>query len=208
MKIRSLLFCSVLLAMGASCQRDTKDRLDEAAEEVADKRGDLADEREDLTEEQADVAHASTDLARAELDFATKRTQAVGIMRVKHGVYASQLHMSRALLNRFGADEGGLQAASDRILTFEREVNEAEMAIDSMATATADQWESAYDTAGNAFEQLEGARDDALGAIRRPAVDRDVDVDVDVDNRGTLRREVDTTMDRTDTTMKRIDERY
>lgn len=171
MKIRSLLFCSVMLAMGASCQDDRTAALDEAAEDVSDRREDLAEEQDDLAEgstdltERADVAHASADMAAAEIDFDQRRDEMVDEMRFRHHVYETQSAVARGILADPTLTETDRQNATDRILTLERELGESEQAIDALATATAAQWDSANVTVANAFQQLEGAHDDAFDVL-------------------------------------------
>lgn len=170
MKIRSLLFCSVMLAMGASCKDDRTAALDEAAEDVSDKREDLAEAKDDLAEsnnltERAEVAHVSADMAAAEIDFDQRRDEMVDEMRFRHHVYETQAAVARGILADPTLTETDRQIATDRILTLERELGESEQAIDALATATAAQWDSANVTVSNAFQQLEGAHDDAFDVL-------------------------------------------
>lgn len=173
MKIRSLLFCSVMLTMAAACDDDRTSDLDEAAENVLDEREDLAAQRADLgaregaeLEERADVAHASADLASAQVDFAQRRDARVRELRFRHGLYEAQSAVARSMLGDPTLTATDRQTATDRILTLERELGESEQAIDALATATAAQWDAASVTASNAFQQLEGAHDEVFAVLR------------------------------------------
>jgi hypothetical protein len=174
MKLRSLLYAGAMLAMVASCKDDRTAKLDETAEEVADKREDLADEREDLAEadeqeealaQRADVAHASADLSKAEVDFERRRLLLVNELRFRHHLYATQTAIARGILADPTLAEGDRQDATDKILTLERELGEAQLAVDAVATSTAAQWDGVHVTVENAFQQLEGAHDDAFDAL-------------------------------------------
>jgi hypothetical protein len=177
MSFRTLLFCSVTLALAAACQDDRTAALDKAAEEVSDEREDLAEAQKELAatqgqdlEERADVAHASADMATAEVDFDRRRDAMVTDLRFRHHVYQTQAAVARGILADPSMTEDDRQRATDLLLTFERELGESEQAIDALATATAAQWEAANVTVANAFQQLEGAHDDAfdvLGADRK-----------------------------------------
>ena len=177
MKIRTLFFCTAMLAMAASCKDDQTEALDESAEEVADLRDELADEQEDLAESSGDpidrarVAHASADVAAAEIDFDTRRDSLVRDLRFRHHIYEAQSAVARGVLSDPTLTETDRQAATDRILTFERELGEATEAIDALATATAAQWDAANVTVANAFQQLEGAHDDAFDVL---SADREI----------------------------------
>ena len=181
MKIRSLLFASVILAMTAACD-ERRDGLNEAAEDVLDQREELSEERADLRDEdvdtadeslteRADIAHASADLASAEADFATRRDTMVRELRFRHAIYEAQSAVARGILGDQTLTETDRQTATDRILTLERELAEAEQAVDALATSTAAQWDAANVTVSNAFQQLEGAHEDAFDAL---SADREI----------------------------------
>ena len=181
MKIRTLLFASVILATTAACE-ERREALNESAEDVLDQREELSEERADLRDEdvetagedvaeRADIAHASADLASAQVDFATQRDAMVRELRFRHGIYETQSAVARGLLADQTLTETDRQTATDRVLTLERELAEAEQAIDALATATAAQWDASNVTASNAFQQLEGAHDDAFDAL---SADREI----------------------------------
>lgn len=177
MKIRTLFYCAAMLAITASCKDDRTEALDEAAEEVADRRDDLADQQDDLAEgsgdlvDRARVAHASADVAAAEVDFDTRRDSMVKDLRFRHHIYETQSAVARGILADPTLTETDRQAATDRVLTLERELGEATEAIDALATSTAAQWDAANVTVSNAFQQLEGAHDDAFDVL---SADREI----------------------------------
>jgi cellobiose-specific phosphotransferase system component IIA len=172
MKIRSLLFSCVLVATAASCKDDRTAALDEAAEDVAATRETLSEAQEDLAqttnrglEERADIAHASAEMASAEIDFDQRRDLAVHELRFRHAVYETQASVARGILGDPALSEDDRQTATDRLLTFERELGEAEQAIDALATSTAAQWDAANVTVSNAYQQLEGAHEDVFEVL-------------------------------------------
>jgi hypothetical protein len=186
MKLRSILLCTAALAVAPACEDNRAEQIDEAVEHVADQREEVADQREDLAEsdspgdeleQRADIAHASADLSKAEIDFETRRDRYVDELRFRHDVYSVQTAVANGMLADPALPEDDRQAATDKVLTFERELNESEQAIDAVATSTAAQWESVHTTVGNAFEQLEGAHDDAFDAlVGERKVTRDITV--------------------------------
>jgi hypothetical protein len=147
-RIRHVLACAVLLA---ACRDDARDRVEEAAEEVADTRDD-----QELT---------TIDRGAAEVEFVTRRTQAVTALRTQLAHYDALATIGGNSFGTLADDLGRQWAAADRLTTFRRELGEAEAAIDSLATATVDQWEPAYDTVENAFQQLRTASDELYKAI-------------------------------------------
>jgi hypothetical protein len=186
MKLRSILLCTAALAVAPACESNRAEQIDEAVEHVADQREEVAEQREDLAEadspgdeleQRADIAHASADLSKAEIDFETRRDHYVDELRFRHDVYAVQTAVANGMLADPAMREGDRQAATDKVLTFERELNESEQAIDAVATSTAAQWDAVHTTVDNAFEQLEGAHDDAFDAlIGERKVTRDITV--------------------------------
>jgi hypothetical protein len=186
MKLRSILLCTAALAVVPACEDNRTEQIDEAVENVADHREDVAEQREDLAEsnsagdeieQRADIAHASAELAKAEIDFETRRDRFVDELRFRHDVYEVQTAVANGMLADPALPEDDRQAATDKVLTFERELNESQQAIDAVATSTAAQWDSVHTTVGNAFEQLEGAHDDAFDAlIGERKVTRDITV--------------------------------
>jgi len=182
MKVRTILFCAATLVTAAACKEDRAAKIDESVDHVQDQRESLAEQREDLAEadspgkrleERAEVAHASADLAKAEVDFERRRDLYVDELRFRHSIYEAQTAVARGMLAdpRLATDDR--QAATDKVLTFERELNESEQAIDSVATSTPAQWDSVHTTVANAFEQLAGAHDDAFDAL---VAERDITV--------------------------------
>jgi hypothetical protein len=164
MKIRTVLRCGLLVATGAAC-RDDHDRapaVEQAKDQVNAARGDVA-------RETGDVAHASGDLARAEADFAARRDEALVALRQRYRMYVVEGAMARGLLADPRLSAGDRAEATDRVMRLERELGEAQQAVDSLATATADQWDAARTTVENAFSQLSGAATDAFHAL---SVDR------------------------------------
>jgi hypothetical protein len=177
MKIRTLIYGIAMLALAASCKDDQTEALDQAAQNVGEQRDDLRGEQEDLAEgsgdlvDRARVAHASADVAAAEIDFDTRRDAMVGQLRFRHHIYETQAAVARGVLADQTLTETDRQAATDRILTLERELGEATQAIDALATSTAAQWDAANVTVSNAFQQLEGAHDDAFDVL---SADREI----------------------------------
>ena len=143
-RIRTVLFC-VLVAAAAGCKDD---------------RGELAVER-------AEVAHSSADLAKAATDFELARRQYVDMLRMQHDVFSVQTAVAHSMVADPALAEVDRQEATDKVLTFERELNEAEQAIDAVATATMGQWDAVRVTARDAFTQLETAHDEAFDALTK-----------------------------------------
>jgi hypothetical protein len=156
MKLRTVLCAGVLAS--ACTDRPTASEVDEQADRVAEARGTVA-------RESNDVAKASAGLATAELDFATLRAEVVQTQRQRYRIHAIQAGVVRGLLGSATLSPAGRADAVERVLAFERELGEAEQAIDSLATATADQWDVAKTTVENAFDQLDSARRDAYHVI-------------------------------------------
>ena len=178
MNTRTLFTCGAMLALLASCKDDQTSNLDESAEAVADKSEELGEKTDELAErgggelsQRADIAHTSADLASAEIDFDQRRDAMVGQLRFLHDVYETQAAVARGMLSDLTLTETDRQAATDRILTFERELGESTEAIDALATSTAAQWDAANVTVSNAFQQLDGAHDDAFDTL---SADREI----------------------------------
>lgn len=164
--------CAVIaLALLAACERGELDALDEAAEAVAAEQRELARAERDLRggeatiAERADVAHASAELARAEIDYEEERKQVLERLRFRLHLYATQTAVARGILADPGLVQSDRQEATDRVLTLERELGEAQLAIDALATSTAAQWEDTQTTVNNAFQQLEGAHEEAFEVL-------------------------------------------
>lgn len=186
MRVRTILFAVAIASAAGACRDEPVEKVEEAAEEVSDKRQDLADEHQDVREadqrgeameERAEVAHAAADLSKAEVDFEREREVLVQEMRFRHHIFATQTAIARGMLADPALAEDDRQDATDKILTFERELGEAQLAVDAVATATAAQWEGVQTTVQNAFQQLEGAHDDAFEAV---SADRKVEPRGDV----------------------------
>jgi hypothetical protein len=139
-----------------ACRDDARDRVEQAAEEVADTRDD-----QEL---------ATIDRGAAEVEFVTRRTQAVTALRTQLAHYQTLAAIGSGSFGGLADDLGQQWTAADRLTTFRRELGEAEAAIDSLATATVDQWEPAFDTVDNAFAQLRTASDELWKAIGGTAV--------------------------------------
>ncbi len=163
------LLLSFALAMSLFACRDANvDRVDRAAEAVQDKRADLRESGDGLDEATVDpVEHgtAIAELTDAEAEFAARRAGIVDQYRIQHRVFAMQTETARNLLADPTLTDDARQKATDQVLNLERELEEAEQAIDTLAIATAEQWEPGYVTAQTAMMQLEGAHRDAWDVL-------------------------------------------
>lgn len=177
MRTATVLALATAALAAAACRNEPAEQATESAEEINEKRQDLADEQQDVTEsrasresgealeERAEVAHAAADLSRAEVEFERRREVMVQELRFRHHVFATQTAVARGMLADPALPEDARQDATDKILTLERELGEAQLAVDAVATATAAQWDGVRTTVDNAFQQLEGAHDDAFDAL-------------------------------------------
>lgn len=148
MRTRTLLLSLLLALPLAGCRDKNVAEVDRAAEAVVDLR------------ESAD-GEAIAELGAAEAEFEARRTGIVEQYRTQHRVFAMQTEIATSLLGDPLLTDDARQKANDQILNLERELEEAEQAIDTLGLASAEQWDASYTTAQTAMMQLEGAHQDA-----------------------------------------------
>jgi hypothetical protein len=145
MKIRTALLCGALLASAAACRNDETESIDQSAQAVERAR--------------------QFDLASAEADFASRRDVYVGALRGRLNLFESQAAIGRGILADTSLTENDRAQATEKVGVLEREIGEARMAVDALATSTSTQWDSASETCDDAFSQLGTARDEAYDAL-------------------------------------------
>ncbi|MBA3396070.1 MAG: hypothetical protein H0T89_25800 [Deltaproteobacteria bacterium] len=127
--------------------------------------GDVDDDIEDVADEARDVTDKAVDLAKAEDQFAMEKQTRISELRALHQVIASQPMLINALSGAAPLTDRARADVSEKMQIFQMRLDEAGNVIESLTTATAEDWEIREDTASDATDKLENARADAWEAL-------------------------------------------
>ncbi len=164
--MKKLSYLVLVLGLAAGCH-DGDRTSDKAADEVVAKQKDL-DTQVDKDAKRADETHAKADaLAHANARFNDRKEIRVMELRSEQSMIAPQGDMISSLAAQLPLTDDARKHLDEKVDTLAQRLGEAGAKVTDLQNATAEEWKTRDDAAGEAMKNLEAARDDAWHAFKK-----------------------------------------
>jgi hypothetical protein len=164
--MKKLSYLVLALGLAVGCNKGDK-KSDKAADEVVDKQKDL-DKQVDKDDKRADETHGKADaLARANARFNDRKEIRLIGLRSEQSMIAPQGDMIGSLAAQLPLTDDARKHVDEKLDALSQRLGEADAKITALQNATADEWKTRDDAAGEAMKNLETARDDAWHAFKK-----------------------------------------
>jgi len=169
MKLTKLAtLASVLLAAGLATGCNHSDRSsDRAADDVVAKQKALNRELDKDAEKAKTVDEKTAELNHAARHFEERKELRMMSLRSEQSMIVPQANMIESLAAQLPLTTDAHKDIDAKVQTFDQRIDDAKVKLNDLGTASADQWQSRDDAAGDAMKNLETARDDAWQAFKK-----------------------------------------
>lgn len=154
-----------------ACKPESARQADNAAEEVAEARGDLRREVDEVgrTSDKLGASKALVEeagrLVQAQAEFEEKRALRIQVMKAQHEVIGTQTLLISTMATSFPLTDSGRADVNEKLTTFQSRLDEAANIIQGLQNVEAELWLQRSHEATEAMQRLEDARHDAWEAL-------------------------------------------